>query len=196
MTSLKLPSCPGFLNLGYTFHLISYFSALVTAAKDRLLPSVNSSHVLRPLFPKLHPTTRLLRKRAHPFSIPNRYDKQYIPRVLFRSLPKQILWSFLILLAPLVVVRWWCLSSAAFSQIFLLFSIRWISFLDTFYYFLPRIDSEWDNSSTFWIFRSNLRGTVGSSWHVSLIFNDAWRSIRVGSIVIITPQWLYSTSSC
>src|SRR6218665_548571 len=63
----------------------------------RLLPSViigcivssvirNSYHVLRPLFSPILTRRPGLRKRAHPFTLPLKDDKQCIPRVLYRAL--------------------------------------------------------------------------------------------------------------
>ena len=43
-------------------------------------------HVLHPLFPPLLERRPGLRSRHHPFKLPPKDDKNYIPRVLFRSL--------------------------------------------------------------------------------------------------------------
>src|SRR6218665_314147 len=61
---------------------------LVNTAEDRLLSSVirNSYHVLRPLFLPILTRRPGLRKRAHPFTLPLKDDKQCIPRVLYRAL--------------------------------------------------------------------------------------------------------------
>src|SRR6218665_450450 len=63
-------------------------SSLVNTAEDRLLSSVihNSYHVLRLLFPPIVTRRPGLRKRAHPFTLPLKDDKQCIPRVLYRAL--------------------------------------------------------------------------------------------------------------
>src|SRR6218665_1586269 len=76
------------VNLGYLPAHCQTFNSLVNTAEDRLLSSVirNSYPVLRPLFPPLLPSRPGLRKRAHPFPLPLKDDKQCIPRVLYRAL--------------------------------------------------------------------------------------------------------------
>src|SRR6218665_3253638 len=71
------------VNLGYLPVDCQTFNSLVNTAEDRLLSSVirDSYHVLRPLFPPIFTS-----KRAHPFTLPLKDDKQCIPRVLYRAL--------------------------------------------------------------------------------------------------------------
>src|SRR6218665_3725485 len=76
------------VNLGYLPAHCQTFNFLVNTAEDNLLSSIirNSYHVLRPLFPPILTRRPSLRKRAHPFTIPLKDDKQCIPRVLYRAL--------------------------------------------------------------------------------------------------------------
>src|SRR6218665_2538042 len=76
------------VNLGYLPAHCQTFNSLVNTAEDRLFSSVirNSYHVLRPLFPPILTRRPGLRKRAHPFTLPLKDDKQCIPRVLYRAL--------------------------------------------------------------------------------------------------------------
>src|SRR6218665_1638144 len=75
------------VNLGYLLAHCQTFNSLVNTAEDRLLSVIrNSYHVLRPLFPPILTRRLGLRKRAHPFTLPLKDDKQCISRVLYRSL--------------------------------------------------------------------------------------------------------------
>jgi len=76
------------VNLGYLPVDCQTFNALVNTAEDRLLSSVihNSYHVLRPLFPPILTRRPGLCKRAHPFTLPLKDDKQCIPHILYRAL--------------------------------------------------------------------------------------------------------------
>src|SRR6218665_3420041 len=64
------------------------FNALDNTEEDRLLSCIirNSYHVLGPLFPPTLNRRPGLRKRAHPFTLPLKDDKQCIPCVLYRAL--------------------------------------------------------------------------------------------------------------
>src|SRR6218665_1951995 len=97
-------------NLGYLLADCHTFNSLVNMAENSLLSSVicNSYHVLRPLIPPILSCTRRngLRKRAHPFTLSLKDDKQCIPRVLYRVLLPRVqslvgfLSSFSAILAP------------------------------------------------------------------------------------------------
>src|SRR6218665_406297 len=76
------------VNLGYLPADCHTFNSLVNTAEDWLLSSVirNLYRALRPLFPPILTRRSGLRKRAHPFTLPLKDDKQCIPRVLYRTL--------------------------------------------------------------------------------------------------------------
>src|SRR6218665_2833098 len=76
------------VNLGYLPAHCQTFTSLVNTPQYKLPSSVirNSYPVLRPLFPPTLTRRPGLRKRAHPFTLPLKDDKQCIPRVLYRAL--------------------------------------------------------------------------------------------------------------
>jgi len=61
---------------------------LVDVADRRLLAAVthSSDHVLRPLFPHVISRRPGLRRRQHEFTLPEKDDRNFIPRILFRTL--------------------------------------------------------------------------------------------------------------
>jgi len=63
-------------------------SAMVADGEDRLLAAVSScsNHVLRPVFPPLIERRPGLRPRPHNFTLPDKDDTNFIPRVLYRVL--------------------------------------------------------------------------------------------------------------
>src|SRR6218665_1409014 len=63
--------------------------SLVTEAENRLLASVNHRlcHILRPLFPPVITRRPGFRPRSYDFSLPHKEDHNYIPRVLYRTVP-------------------------------------------------------------------------------------------------------------
>jgi len=66
-------------------HKVS-FDDLMKPAEEKLLCKVkdNECHILRPLFPPLAQRSHSLWPRAHDFVLPHKYDKNYIPRILYR----------------------------------------------------------------------------------------------------------------
>src|SRR6218665_4039406 len=75
------------VNLGYLPAYCQTFNYMVNREEYRLLSSVfrNSYHALRPLFSHIFTRPHGLRKRAHPYTLPVKDDKQCIPRVLYRA---------------------------------------------------------------------------------------------------------------
>jgi len=63
---------------------------MVYAAEDGLLRAVgqNTSHVLRSLFPPTITRRPGLRPRPHDFELPPKDDKNFIPRILYKTLSK------------------------------------------------------------------------------------------------------------
>src|SRR6218665_1160310 len=63
-------------------------SAMVADVEDRLLAAVSScsNHVLRPIFPPLIERRPGLRPRPHNFTLPDKDDTNFTPRVLYRAL--------------------------------------------------------------------------------------------------------------
>src|SRR6218665_3540865 len=61
---------------------------LPTPIEDRLLAAVSScsNHVLRPVFPPLIERRTGLRPRPHNFTLPDKDDTNFFPRVLYRVL--------------------------------------------------------------------------------------------------------------
>src|SRR6218665_3857919 len=61
-------------------------SAMVSDAEDRLLAAVCScsNHVLHPVFPPQIERRPGLRPRPHNFTLPDKDDTNFIPRVLYR----------------------------------------------------------------------------------------------------------------
>ena len=71
--------------LGYLPATSPNMEELAAGADARLLSNViwNENHVLRSLFPPLAKTRYNLRPRHHPFVLPEKDVKNFIPRVLF-----------------------------------------------------------------------------------------------------------------
>jgi hypothetical protein len=67
-------------------------TALVDAVETRLLRSVivTQTHVLRMLFPPIVQLSYKLRPRSHPFMLPTKDDRNYIPRILYKRQPPLI----------------------------------------------------------------------------------------------------------
>ena len=78
--SQQLPKQPDFKRL-----IILFISTFKRSITSRAYVG-NSYHVLRQLFPPILTRRPGLRKRAHPFTLPLKDEKQCIPRVLYRAL--------------------------------------------------------------------------------------------------------------
>jgi len=74
--------------MGYLPRETPEAAVLVGDAEDGLLAAVAScsAHVLRPIFPPLIARRPGLRPRPHDFTLPDKDDKNFISRVLYRSL--------------------------------------------------------------------------------------------------------------
>ena len=74
--------------MGYLSRETPEAAVLVDDAEDGLLAAVAScsAHVLRPIFPPLIARRPGLRPRPHDFTLPDKVDKNFISRVLYRSL--------------------------------------------------------------------------------------------------------------
>ena len=66
-------------------------SAMVVDAEDRLLATTSpfihscSNHVLRPVFHRLIERCPVLRPRPHNFTLPDKDNTNFVPRVSYRS---------------------------------------------------------------------------------------------------------------
>src|SRR6218665_979293 len=76
------------IRMGYLQPNTSDALAMVADAEDRLLAAVSScpNHVLRPVFSPLIERRPGLRPRPHNFTLPDKDDTNFIPRVLYRVL--------------------------------------------------------------------------------------------------------------
>jgi len=74
--------------IGYLPRETPEAAVFVSDAEDGLLAAVAScsAHVLRPIFQPIIARRPGLRPRPHDFSLPDKDDKNYISRVLYRSL--------------------------------------------------------------------------------------------------------------
>src|SRR6218665_2499948 len=76
------------MRMGYLPREFPDVGELVDVAERRLLAAVihSSDHVLRPLFPRVITRRPGLRRRQHEFTLPEKDDRNFIPRILYRRL--------------------------------------------------------------------------------------------------------------
>src|SRR6218665_1895958 len=76
------------MRMGYLPEEFPEVGELIDVADRRLLAAVihSSDHVLRPLVPPVITRRPGLRRRQHEFTLPEKADRNFIPRILYRTL--------------------------------------------------------------------------------------------------------------